>query len=278
MSAAGVGKVIATKSTRFQFNDWVSGVFGMQKYCFNGGNCGKIDQTIIDALGGVENYIPTCGLSASPTAYIGIEIIASDMVKKGKTLVVSGAAGNVGQWVTQLGKVHYGMKVVGIAGSDEKCKFLLEELGCDGAINYKKENVRDAISRICPEGVDLYFDNVGGDISEAVYEKMNNFGRVIVCGIISSYNSEPWKFPGMDLILVKRLCVQGFIVSDHFNLVPNCIQIVSGLVLQKKVKFFTQIELKGIDKYTNALDDLWSGNNIGKVYFFFSYQKRFKLE
>jgi len=225
----------------------------------------KIEQGLIDALGGLENFIPTLGLTSAPTAYVGMEIVCSDMQKEGKTLVVSGAAGNVGQWVIQLGKLHYKMKVVGIAGSEEKCRHIVEELGADAAINYKTENVGEALARICPEGVDVYFENVGGAISEAVYEKMNTYGRVVFCGMISSYNSEPWRFPGFGYIIEKRLRVQGFVVSDRLDLLPSCFQIVAGLVAQKKVKFYTH-EVKGIEHYVDSLDVLWRGDNIGKVY------------
>jgi len=111
----------------------------------------------------------------------------------------------------------------------------------------------------------MFIDNVGGEISEAVYKSMNNFGKVVVCGIISSYNSEPWSFPGMGYILVKRLRVQGFIVGDRLDLLPKCFQIVAELVHQKKVKFYTH-ELKGIENFINALDALWRGDNFGKVF------------
>jgi len=266
MRSSGVGQVIKTHSSKFQVGDWVGGMTCIQTYALvNEKALIKLDPQLIETLGGPHNFIPTLNLTSAPTAFVGIEILCSDMEKEGKTLVVSGAAGNVGQWVVQLGKLHYKMKVVGIAGNDEKCRHLVEELGCDAAINYKTENVREALARICPEGVDVYFDNVGGEISEAVYWNMNNFGRVALCGIISSYNSEPWRFPGMGLILVKRLRVQGFIVMDRVDLLPRCFQIVAELVHQKKVKFYTH-ELKGIENFINGLDALWNGDNIGKVY------------
>jgi len=266
MRALACGKVIASSSSKFDVDDWVAGLLGCQTYALaHEAGLLKLDPQLLAALGGIQNFVPTLALTAAPTAYVGMEIVCSDMQKEGKTLVVSGAAGNVGQWICQLGKQHYKMKVVGIAGSDEKCRHLIEELGCDAAINYKTENIRESLDRICPEGVDVYFDNVGGVISEAVYEKMNVFGRVVFCGMISSYNSEPWAFPGFGYVLGKRLRVQGFIVGDGLQYLPTCFQIVAGLVHSKKVKFYTH-ELKGIEKFIHGLDCLWKGDNIGKVF------------
>ena len=178
MRAFGLGKVIHSKRDGWEVGTWVTGVLGVQEYIVTdttdpSRGYQKVSEDVLDRIGGPESFLPVLGITGFPTAYSGLETVAGDMEKEGKTLVVSGAAGNVGQWVVQLGKQLYGMKVVGIAGSTEKCDYLVNELGCDGAINYKSDDLAGAIREQCPDGVDLYFDNVGGNISDQVHFQMS---------------------------------------------------------------------------------------------------------
>jgi len=248
----------------------VAGIFGVQNYLITDGNVAfgvnVIPNEIVQLLGGPQNFLPVLGITAVPTVYTGFEMVTGDMDKRGKTLVVSGAAGNVGQWACQLGKHLYGMRVVGIAGTDEKCKYLLEELGCDAAVNYKAKNYEELISKACPNGVDVYYENVGGWITDSILLRVNKFARIIFCGSISQYNQGvPDQLKNFFMVLVKSVRFQGFIVGDVPSLIPKCYEVVAKLVSEKKVKW-RQHELKGIDKFVAGLNSLWAGENIGKTF------------
>ncbi|XP_008558227.1 prostaglandin reductase 1 [Microplitis demolitor] len=199
------------------------------------------------------------------TAYFGLMEICKP--KSGETLVVSGAAGAVGSHVGQLGK-NLDLKVIGIAGSDAKCKWITEDLGFDSAINYKTQNVADELKKLAPKGIDCYFDNVGGEISSTVIYQMNEFGRVSVCGSISAYNADPNNLPKCTLIqpavVPRQLKIEGFIVSrwnDRWNegIVKNL-----ELIRQKKL-VYRETVTEGFDKMVDAFVSMLRGGNIGKA-------------
>jgi len=264
--ALAFGKVIKSKHNTVIENSWVTGLFGVQNYFLtNGEGVNVIPNEIIQLLGGPHNFLPVLGITAVPTVYTGFEMVAGDMNKEGKTLVVSGAAGNCGQWACQLGKYLYGMRVVGITGSDEKCRYL-EEIGCDATVNYKSKNFNEELSKACPNGIDLYFENVGGWITDEVLLRTNKFSRVIFCGSISQYNSGvPEGLKNIFMVLLNRVRFQGFIVGDDPSLIGKSYEIVAKLVSEGKVKW-KNYEIKGIENFVKGLDSLWSGENTGKTY------------
>lgn len=200
----------------------------------------------------------------APTAYFGLLEIGAPKI--GETLVVSGAAGAVGCIAVQLGKA-WGCKVVGIAGGQEKCDWIRNELGADAVIDYKKEKDLDKrLKELCPEGVDIYFDNVGGETLNSVMARMNLFGRIIQCGMISSYNNEggydvPKNYP---LILMNRLRVQGFIVIDYAARFPEAIRALTKLHLEGRMKW-RQHEIDGLEQADKAVRMLYTGGNTGKL-------------
>jgi NADPH-dependent curcumin reductase CurA len=177
-------------------------------------------------------------------------------------LFVSAASGAVGQLVGQLGK-EFGLRVVGTAGSDDKVEFL-KSIGFDDAFNYKTENISEALSRTCPNGIDIYFENVGGETLEAVINHMNLHGRIAACGMISQYNTtEPYGVRNLISIVGKRIRMEGFIVGDHGDSEPEFLQKVSALLKEGKFKYRETIA-EGIESTPQALVDVLKGKNFGK--------------
>jgi len=211
MRAGSVGKVIkANNHPSFKEGDYLTGWGGVQQYvATDGTNFYPVDPKIAP----LPMYIGTLGMPGM-TAYFGILEVGK--IKEGETVLVSGAAGAVGSIVGQIAKIK-GCKVIGIAGGAEKCKYIVEELGFDGAIDYKSENIHAGLKRECPKGIDVYFDNVGGDILNAALARLRMHARVVICGAISQYNNkENVKGPGNYLsLLVNRATMQGMVVMDY---------------------------------------------------------------
>jgi NADPH-dependent curcumin reductase len=211
MRAGTVGQVIQSNgNTKFQVGDFVTGWGGMQQYTVTDGKqYYKVDPT----LAPLPAYIGTLGMPGM-TAYFGILEVGK--IKEGETVVVSGAAGAVGSVVGQIAKIK-GCTVIGIAGGADKCTYLIEELGFDGAIDYKTEHLKTALKEKCPRGIDVYFDNVGGDILDAALAHLRMHARVVICGAISQYNNTtPIKGPSNYLsLLVNRATMQGMVVLDY---------------------------------------------------------------
>lgn len=199
----------------------------------------------------------------APTAYIGLVDIGG--AQSGGTVVVAAAAGAVGSLVGQIGKA-LGCRVVGIAGGPTKCKWLTDELGFDAAIDYRADDVGASLRRHCPGGVDVYFDNVGGRILDTVMGQMAVFGRIVECGMIASYNSvgpEPGPV-NYGRILMKRIKVQGFIVTDHASRIPDAYQALFALHRAGKLKWRVH-EIAGLERAVEAVKLLYSGGNNGKL-------------
>src|SRR5690606_18918335 len=182
MRAGTLGKVIESKDPNFKPGDFVTGNTGVQEYAVAPG---KLLYKVDPRLAPLPTYLGTLGMPGM-TAYFGL--IKTGQPKEGETVVISGAAGAVGTVVGQIAKIK-GCRVVGIAGGEEKCRYLVEELGFDGAIDYKAENVKAGLKRTCPQGVDVFFDNVGGDILDTVLTHINLRARIVICGAISQYNN-----------------------------------------------------------------------------------------
>jgi NADPH-dependent curcumin reductase CurA len=185
--------------------------------------------------------------------------------KAGETVVVSAAAGAVGSMVGQIAKIQ-GCRVVGIAGSDEKCKWLIETAGFDAAINYKKEDVGAALDKHCPNGIDINFENVGGEIMDTVIARLNDFSRMPLCGLISTYNAtEPVPGPyNFDNLLMRRTLVKGFIVIDYYPRFAEGIQQMAQWLMEGKLKFETDV-VEGLENAPASLSRLFEGKNLGKL-------------
>ena len=197
------------------------------------------------------------------TAYFGLLDITDP--KEGETLVVDAAAGAVGSLVGQIGKIK-GMRVIGICGSEDKCRWITEELGFDGAINYRTENVRKSLGVLCPDGVDVVFENVGGTIFDDILAHINIGARISLCGLISSYNSTkpvpgPYRF---GQILVKRATVKGFIVLDYVPRFAEAMRDLSQWLKEGKIKYRVDV-VRGLENAPSALNRLFSGENQGKL-------------
>ena len=198
-----------------------------------------------------------------PTAYFGL--IEIGQPKPGETLVVSTAAGAVGSLVSQIGKIK-GCRVVGMTGSADKCAWLIDDLKLDGVINYKTEDVAQALRRECPKGIDIYFDNVGGDILDACLPLMNLKGRIVTCGLISRYNAEgAWGGPkNYATVLVKRLRIEGFIILDYLRRYPEAMAVLVPWMEEGKLKYRLDV-VDGLENAASAVRRLFTGENTGKL-------------
>ncbi len=258
MDGFGLGEVVESKADGFAPGDLAAGVTGWRQYA------------VLPARGAFKppkDYRPLSHLIslfgiAGRTGYHGLLQVGRP--REGETVLVSAAAGSVGNYVGQIAKIK-GCRAVGIAGGPKKCKWIVDELGFDDAIDYKAEDVREAIARHCPDGVDIYFDNVGGRILEAALFNMAMRGRVVCCGAISQYDTEtqesPRGVPG--LIVFKRLRLEGFIVSDFRDKDGEAERDLAAWAMEGKLKIVEDI-LDGLEAAPRGLIGLLRGDNIGK--------------
>ncbi len=258
MAGGAIAEVIEAKAPGFAAGDLVFADTGWQEYA---AIPAKTAQKL-PAMEPMSHLLSVYGI-AGLTAYHGLLDVGKP--KAGDTVVVSAAAGSVGNIVGQIAKLK-GCTVIGIAGGDEKCALLKDELGFDHAINYKKEAVGKALRAAAPKGIDINFDNVGGDILEACLFGMNNYGRIACCGAVSQYDGAapahgPRGIPG--LIVVKRLTMQGFIVSDFNDQREKALADLQSWVKAGKIKVRENI-MTGIENTPQALIGLLAGDNIGK--------------
>lgn len=260
IEGAVVAKVTASNSENFKTGDIVMGRLPWRPITINNGKgLHKIDTTVAPA----SNYLGILGMTGL-TAYFGLIDIGKP--KAGETVVVSGAAGAVGTVVGQIAKI-YGCRVIGIAGSDKKLKMLKDDFGFDEVINYKNtKNIEAAISESCPKGVDIYYDNVGGEISDAVIANINFNARIVLCGQISLYNSTevPMGPRLQPLLLTRSVLMQGFIVGNYESRFSEGMQQLGKWVKEGKLKS-TETVLDGFDQLPIALLGLFKGENTGKM-------------
>ncbi|WP_208592264.1 NADP-dependent oxidoreductase [Gracilibacillus suaedae] len=255
-----IGEVLESKTDQLNQGDIVIGGFGWQTYyTAKATEVRKIDQDIAP----ISTHLGILGMTGL-TAYFGLLDIGKP--KKNETVVISGAAGAVGSVVGQIARIK-GARVVGIAGSNEKLQYLKEELQFDEAINYKTtSNLKDDLASACPNGVDVYFDNVGGEISDAVHAHLNKFARIPVCGAISSYNLEGEDVgPRVQTTLIKKSAfMQGFTVGDFANQFPDGTAELAKWLNEGKLQYQETIK-EGFENIPDAFLDLFKGNNIGKL-------------
>ena len=259
MRGLTVGVVEKSKHPNFAPGDQVQGMFGWQEYALSKGEgVTKLPESSLP----LSAYLGLFGL-AGLTSYCGL--LEVGLPKAGETLLVSGAAGSVGSLVGQIGKIK-GLRVIGIAGSDEKCNWLTNDLGFDAAVNYKRPDFLKQLKTACAHGVDLYFENVGGEILNAALSLMNNFGRVVVCGLISQYNAiAPAPGPSNFVtILSKRLTVQGFIATDYSAKAKDMIRDFTEWHRSGRLKYRVDL-VKGLEAAPTAINKLFDGSNQGKL-------------
>jgi NADPH-dependent curcumin reductase CurA len=265
MRAGGVGIVIASQHPGFAVGDHVSCGPGVQEYCLvpaeqvQRGGLAKIDLR----LGSLTQWLNVLGMPGM-TGYFGLMDVGQP--KAGETLVVSGAAGAVGQTVGQLGKI-LGLRVVGIAGGPDKCRFVTEELGFDACIDYKGGSVRDGLKQHCPEGIDIYFDNVGGEILDTVLTRIRRKARIVICGAISQYNNTtPVQGPKNYLsLLVNRARMEGIVVFDYAPRYVQAIGEMAGYLKAGRMKSKEDVVQGGVARFPETLPMLFSGANFGKL-------------
>jgi NADPH-dependent curcumin reductase CurA len=268
MRAGGVGRVIASKNPAFAVGDTVYGKLGVQEYRLLAADELRHDGLVrVDlAQGSIGQWLNVLGMPGM-TGYFGLLDIGQP--KPGETVVVSGAAGAVGQTVGQLAKIK-GCRVVGIAGGAAKCDWVVRELGLDACIDYKAGPgaVRDGLKQHCPKGVDIYFDNVGGDILDQVLAKLARKARVIVCGAISQYNnanSMPGAGPRNYLsLLVNRARMEGMVVFDYADRFPIAIAELAGYLQDGRMKS-KEDTVVGLETFPESLNKLFAGGNFGKL-------------
>jgi hypothetical protein len=262
MRAGAVGKVIASRHSGFAEGDHVVGTFGVQEYALSdGAGVIKVDPSQAP----LPTYLGTLGMTGL-TAYFGLFEVGR--MQEGETVLVSGAAGAVGSAVGQFAKARGAANVVGIAGGPEKCAWIKDELGFDAAIDYKgTDNMRRELRDAAPEGIDVYFDNVGGEILEAALTRLKRHARIPICGGVSQYNATgPVPGPSNYLALIMfRASMQGFLVFDYISKYPEAIGEIVGWMKEGKVTSREEVIGGGIAAFNSTFLKLFSGENTGKL-------------
>jgi hypothetical protein len=259
MRALGVGQVVASRHARFAPGDYVSGMPGVQTYaCVDGDALGKIDPH----LAPLPKYLSVLGMTGM-TAYFGLFKVGE--AKAGDTVVISAASGAVGSIAGQLAKIA-GCRTVGIAGGPQKCAYLRDELGFDAAIDYHSDNMYRALREHCPSGINVYFDNVGGEILDACLVTLAMHARVVICGAISQYNNEQGTRGPSNymMLLVKRSRMEGFLVSDYIAEYASAAREMAGWLREGKLRSHEEI-VEGIDRFPETLLRLFTGEHVGKL-------------
>jgi NADPH-dependent curcumin reductase CurA len=261
MRAFGLAEVIESRHPDFKKGDKVMGLTGLQEFALIAGKEARTFQKLpsIPFLS-ESHFLGTLGINGL-TAYFGLLEVGKP--QSGETLVVSAAAGATGSIAGQIGKIH-GCRVIGIAGSDEKCKWIKDELGFDYAINYKLPDWKSQLATATPNGVDINFENVGGEIMQAVLDRMNLHGRVVLCGLISGYTRQDPAFASFGQVLMKRLRVEGFIILDYASRFMDAGKQLGLWKMTGKLKD-KQTIVKGFEKAPDAINMLFQGSNIGKL-------------
>jgi NADPH-dependent curcumin reductase CurA len=259
MRAGGVGRVVKSNDPTLAAGDLVVGITGIQDYVVSkAAGLRKIDPQVAP----LPRYLGALGMTGL-TAYFGLLDIGQP--KEGETVVVSAAAGAVGAVVGQIAKIK-GCRVIGIAGGAAKCSYIVDELGFDAAVDYKNEDVRKALARHCPKGIDIYFDNVGGEILETALSLLARRARVIICGAISQYNSTTGMVGPRNYmsLLVNHALMEGFVVFDYAERYAEGMKALAGWTIEGKLKAREDV-VDGLDTFPDTLLKLFRGENFGKL-------------
>ncbi len=259
MRAGTIGEVIESNGhPKFKKGDILTGWGGVQQYFATDGNGHfKVDTSMVP----MTKYLGTLGMPGM-TAYFGILEVGK--IKEGDVVLVSGAAGAVGSVVGQIAKIK-GCKVIGIAGGEKKCSYVSDTLGFDGCIDYKKENIYSALKQHCPKGIDVYFDNVGGEILDAALSRLRMHARIVICGAISQYNSTQTQGPKNYLsLLVNRATMQGMVVFDYADRYKEAGLQMGMWMMQGKLKTEEDV-YEGIENFHDTFLRLFTGNKRGKL-------------
>jgi NADPH-dependent curcumin reductase CurA len=258
MRAIGVGQVVASKHPDVAEGDYVTGLFGIQEYAtLSGDAVTAVDHTMAP----LATYLNVLGMPGM-TAYFGLLDVGEP--QPGETVVVSGAAGAVGATVGQIAKLK-GCRAVGIAGGPEKCRMLVEEFGYDDAIDYKSDDLLPALREKCPDRVNVFFDNVGGEVLDAVLARLARKARIVICGAVSQYNESSMRGPSNYMaLLVRRARMEGFVVFDYAARYGEAAREMAGWMAEGKLKGREDV-VKGIDTFPDSLLKLFRGENTGKL-------------
>jgi NADPH-dependent curcumin reductase CurA len=257
--ASGIGRVVATRGETLALGDHVYGLPGWQRY-------GVVrDDPLATNLGREVDAPAMLAVYGATglTAYVGVVDVGA--ANEGETVVVSAAAGATGSLAAQIAKIQ-GCRVVGICGSDDKVRWLLDDLGLDGAINHRSEDVRARLKELCPDRIDVYFDNVGGPILDAVLDRLAMRARVVLCGAIAIYNASG-RPPGPAnyfQLINRRARMEGFLSLDHWDRFPEVAATLGGWMAEGKLRYRTEI-YEGLDSAVDALNALFTGANTGKT-------------
>ena len=258
MRAFAVGHVVESHHREFAAGDQVSGMFGVQRYAVsNGADVNKIDTTLAPAT----THLAALGISGL-TAYFGLLDIGRP--EPSQTVLVSGAAGSVGNIVGQIAKIK-GCRAVGIAGGEQKCRWLVEEAGFDAAIDYKTADLRAELKTHAPDGVDVFFDNVGGAVLEAALNRLAGGARIVLCGAVSQYNDTPRGPANYMQLLVARASMTGFVVFDYLARYPEGIAQLANWLNTGQLQSHEHIEHGDVGDFPETLLKLFSGENTGKL-------------
>lgn len=257
MRSSGIGEVVESNHPDFAVGDRVMGMMGWQEFVLSHGEgLNKVaaplpNETILSTFA-----LP--GLTATQGLY------GFGDPKAGETLIVTGAAGSVGSIVGQLAKAD-GLRVIGVVGSEEKAEWIVNELGFDGAINYKGDDLAGQLAELTPDGIDVFFENTGGPIQQLIFDRMNAHGRIVVCGMIADYTkAEPSAGPNWIPLIKKRINVRGFAMPDHFGDVPKLLEKLTPYVMAGKIKHRAHV-LEGIESAMTGLNLFFTGENKGKL-------------
>lgn len=260
MRALGAGVVVDSKHPDFKGGDYATGITGVQEYAvLEGKDLVKVDPNFVP----LPAYLGTLGMSGL-TAYFGL--LDTGQPKPGETVLVSGAAGAVGSVVGQIAKIK-GCRAVGIAGGEDKCKYVVEELGFDACVDYKTGNLRGQLKDACPDGIDVYFDNVGGEILDTALTLINMKARIVICGAISQYNAiqKPAGPSNYMSLLVNRARMEGIVVFDNAANYGKAIKEMAGWVAQGKLNAKVDVAEGGIKAFQDTFMKLFKGENTGKL-------------
>lgn len=260
MRAFSVGIVDASKNPRFKVGDAVQGMIGVAEYIISDGKgLAKVDTSAAP----LERWVGGLGMPGW-TAYFGLLEVGQP--KPGETVVVSAASGAVGSLVGQIAKIK-GCRAVGLAGGPEKCRYVVDELGFDACIDYKSGNLAEQLKAACPNGIDVNFENAGGEILDTILSQMNVHGRIALCGLISAYvaTKAPEGPKNLRYVLTQRLRMQGLIVLDWIDRVPEAIAQLGQWHREGKLKIREDVRTGGLEAFTDTLNLLYTGGNNGKL-------------